>query len=72
MRKKIKADSVDELFEIVKAIQNGEEPEAYVKRKAMEEQEAQKRKADGKKEAEKQKEAAGETAALSVHQKKDS
>ncbi|MCD7883254.1 MAG: CapA family protein [Lachnospiraceae bacterium] len=40
MKKKIKADSVDELFEIVKAIQNGEEPEAYVKRKAEEERAA--------------------------------
>ncbi|MCD7745116.1 MAG: CapA family protein [Lachnospiraceae bacterium] len=36
MKKKIRADSVDELFEIVKAIQNGEEPEAYTKRKAAE------------------------------------
>ncbi|MCD8103974.1 MAG: CapA family protein [Lachnospiraceae bacterium] len=40
MKKKIKADGVDELFEIVKAIQNGEEPEAYVKRKAAEEKAA--------------------------------
>jgi len=71
MKKKIKADSVDELFEIVKAIQNGEEPEAYVKRKAEEEREAQKRKAQEKEEAEKQRVAAREEAALAVRQKKE-
>ncbi|MCD7715199.1 MAG: CapA family protein [Lachnospiraceae bacterium] len=36
MRKRIKADSVDELFEIVKAVQNGEDPEEYAKRKREE------------------------------------
>ncbi|MCD8347071.1 MAG: CapA family protein [Lachnospiraceae bacterium] len=55
MKKKIKADSVDELFEIVKAIQNGEEPEAYVKRKAEEEREAQKRRAEEESDAQKRK-----------------
>lgn len=41
MRKKIKADSVDELFEIVKAVQNGEEPEDYSRRKAERERAAE-------------------------------
>ncbi|MCC8105563.1 MAG: hypothetical protein LIO99_06090, partial [Clostridiales bacterium] len=36
MKKKLRADSVDELFEIVKAVQNGEEPEEYAKRKREE------------------------------------
>ncbi|MCC8138300.1 MAG: CapA family protein [Clostridiales bacterium] len=41
MKKKLKADSVDELFEIVKAVQNGEDPEEYAKRKRREALEAE-------------------------------
>ncbi|MCD7834430.1 MAG: CapA family protein [Lachnospiraceae bacterium] len=51
MKKKLKADSVDELFEIVQAIQNGEEPEAYLKRKAEEEQEAKRQQEAAQREA---------------------
>ena len=36
MRKKIKTDSVEELFEIVKAVQNGEDPEEMLRRKEAE------------------------------------
>ena len=36
MRKKIKTDSVEELFEIVKAVQNREDPEEMLRRKEAE------------------------------------
>lgn len=40
MKKKIRTDGVEELFEIVRAIQNGEEPDEAVQKKRDERAEA--------------------------------